>query len=254
MYIGIQRCEWINNGEKLKTPEIEGLFYELASESRFSILQELKTKNWKMNDLARELDLTTTETFRQLQRLTDAALTKKQPEGTYTITEYGKLVLQITSPLAFLQKNKEYFLTHDVSLLPSQFIMRLDELSKAQLISGMVESTTKISSMIGEAREYMWSISPEPLMQQLEAISKEIPKGCEYRVLSPQLPKKLSNLENRTFLNPPIIMAVTEKQAALCFRLIGGKVDYTSFFGEDKAFHGWVKDLFVYHWNKLDNP
>ena len=254
MYNAIQRCECINNGDELKTAEIEGLFYELASESRFSILQELKTKECKMNDLARKLDLTTTETFRQLQRLTKASLTKKQPEGTYTITEYGKLVLHITAPLTFLQKNKDYFLTHDVSLLPNQFIMRLDELSRARPILGMVESTTKISQMIGEARQYMWSISPEPLMQQLETISKEVPKGCEYRVLSPQLPKKLVNLENRTFLNPPIIMAVTEKQAAVCFRLIGGKVDYASFLGEDEPFHGWVKDLFVYYWNKLDNP
>jgi hypothetical protein len=130
--------------------------------------------------------------------------------------------------------------------------MRLDELSGAQLILGMVESTTRISTMIGAARDYMWGISPEPLMQQLEAISKEVPKGCTYRVLSPQLPKKLANLENRTFLNSPIIMAVTEKQAAVCFRLIGGKVDYASFFGDDKAFHCWARDLFLHYWQMAE--
>ena len=234
----------------MKSPEVEALFYELASESRFSILQALKSNVWKMNELAKELDLTTTETFRQLQRLTEAALTKKQPEGTYAITEYGRLILQMTLPLAFLHKNKEYFLTHDVSLLPSQFIMRLDELSKAELLSGMVESTTKISTMIGEAKEFMWGISPEPLMQQLDVISSEVPQGCEYRVLSPQLPKKLANLENRTFLNPPIVMAMTEKQAAVCFRLVGGKVDYACFFGDDVLFRDWAKDLFLYFWDK----
>ena len=80
---GIQQCESVNNGDKkLKHQEIEKLFYELASESRFSILQELKEKDWKMNDVARKLDITTTETFRQLQRLSDASLAKKQPEGT----------------------------------------------------------------------------------------------------------------------------------------------------------------------------
>lgn len=234
----------------MKSAEIQGLFYELASESRISILQGLKTKEYKMNDLATKLDLSTTEAFRQLQRLTEAGLTEKKPEGTYSITEYGLLVLQITSPLAFLQKNKEYFLTHDVRQIPNNFIMRLEELLGAQFISGMVESTTKISTMIGDAREYLWSISPEPPVQQLDAISKAVPKDCEYRILSPQLPKKLTNLENRTFLNPPIIMAVTEKQAAVCFRLIGGKVDYASFFGDDKAFHGWARDVFTYYWNK----
>ncbi len=233
----------------VQNPEVEKLFYELASESRLGILRALKEHDWKMNEVAKELDLTTTETFRQLQRLTDASLAKKQPEGTYAITEYGRLVLEFAGPMGFLLKNKEYFLTHDVRILPHQFLMRLDELSASTLMLGMVESTTKISQMIGAARKYMWGISPEPLMQQLEVISKEVPKGCEYRVLSPQPTKKLANLENRTLNEPPLIMAVTENQAAVCFRLVGGKVDYASFFGEDKAFHGWAKELFLYYWN-----
>jgi predicted transcriptional regulator len=41
---------------------IEKLFFELASESRLGILRKLNEKNWKMNDVARKLDLTTTET------------------------------------------------------------------------------------------------------------------------------------------------------------------------------------------------
>jgi predicted transcriptional regulator len=230
--------------------EIEKLFYELASESRLGILRKLKENDWKMNDLARKLDLTTTETFRQLQRLSEASLAKKQPEGTYAITEYGKIVLEFAYPLEFLLKNKEYFLTHNVRCLPHQFVMRLDVLSQATLISGMVESTTKISMMIGQAKIYMWAISPEPLVQSIEAISKEVPKSAEYRILSPQPYTKLPNLENRTLLEPPVIMAVTEKQAALCFRLIGGKVDYASFFGEETAFRDWAKELFCYFWEK----
>ncbi len=203
-----------------------------------------------MNEVAKKLDLTTTETFRQLQRLTDASLAKKQPEGTYTLTEYGKLILDFSSPFGFLLKNKEFFLTHDIRQLPHQFIMRLDELSEATLLEGMVESTTKISTMIGAAREYMWGMSPEQLFQPLDDISKQVPKGCEYRVLSPQPYRKLSNLEIRTLTNPPLIMALTEKEAAVCFRLIGGKVDYASFFGAGLAFHGWAKDLLLYYWGR----
>ncbi len=228
--------------------EVEKLFYELASGSRLSILLELKVRDWKMNDLSRKLDLTTTETFRQLQRLSEASLVKKQPEGTYAITEYGKIVLDFSSPLEFLLKNKEYFLTHDVRCLPHQFLMRLDALSNATLIGGMVESTTKISTMIGQAKQYLWAISPEPLVQSVEAISKAVPQTAEYRILSPQPNTKLPNFENRTLSEPPLIMAVTESQAAVCFRLIGGKVDYASFFGEAPIFYGWAKELFLYFW------
>ncbi len=248
----IQGCECFNIGdEELSSKKgIEKLFFELASESRMDILTELKEKNWKMNDLASKLNLTTTETFRQLQRLNQAMLIQKQPDSTYAITEYGRLLLEISSPLEFLLKNKEYFLTHDVKVLPHQFVMRLGELSQSTLITGMVESTTKISQMIGDAQQYMWGISPEPLMQSFDAIAKAIPKNAQYRILSPQPFTKMRNLENRTLCNPPLIMALTENQAAVCFRLIGGKVDYTSFFGTDQALHTWAKDLFLYYWDK----
>jgi len=74
----------------LETPAgIESLFFELASESRLGILRELNMKNWKMNELARKLDLTTTETFRQLQRLNEALLVQKQVGGTYAISLYN---------------------------------------------------------------------------------------------------------------------------------------------------------------------
>lgn len=231
-------------------PEIERLFYDLASGSRLGILSELKEKDRKMNDLARKLDLTTTEAFRQLQRLSEASLSKKQPEGTYAITEYGKLVLELSSPLEFVMKNKGYFLSHDVRCLPHKFIMRLEVLSQATFLSGIVESTTKISNMIGQAKYYMWGISPEPLFQPLEELTKKNPKGAQYRIMSPQPHTKLFNVENRTFMNPPLIMALTEKQAAVCFRLIGGKVDYASFFGDASGFHEWAKDLFCYFWDR----
>jgi predicted transcriptional regulator len=182
---------------------VERLFFELASESRLSILRELNEKNWKMNDVARKLDLTTTETFRQLQRLNESMLAQKQPDSTYAITQYGKLVLHVSSSLEFILKHKEYFTNHNVLVLPPQFLNRMGELSQAELKMGMVESTMKSSQLIGEAEKFMWAVSPEPVPQAFDDISKQIPKGAEYRILSPQPRVKLSNLENRTLSEPP---------------------------------------------------
>lgn len=226
------------------------MFFELASESRFGILRKLNEKNWKMNDVARRLDLTTTETFRQLQRLNEARLAQKQADGTYAITQYGKLVLHLSSSLEFVFKHKEYFLTHDVWGLPSQFVNRISELSQTNLRMGMIESTMRSSQLIGEAEQFMWGISPEPLPQAFDEISKQIPKGVEYRILSPLPPAKLPNLENRTLSDTPAIMVVTEKEAVVCFRFIGGRIDYAGFFGKDPMFLNWIKDLFRYYWEK----
>jgi predicted transcriptional regulator len=77
------------------------LFFELASDSRLCILNELKGEALKMQDVARRLDVTATEAFRQLERLSAALLVARQPDGTYTITAYGKLMLQLSAPMNF---------------------------------------------------------------------------------------------------------------------------------------------------------
>jgi predicted transcriptional regulator len=212
---------------------VERLFFELASESRLGILRKLMEKDWKMNEVARE-----------------GLLVQKQPEGTYAITEYGRVVLQLSASLDFVFKHKEYFVKHDVSWLPPQFLNRIGELSQANLMMGMVESTMKSSTLIGEAEKFMWAVSPEPVPQAFDEISKQIPKSAEYRILSPQPPVKLSNLENRTLTEPPVVMVVTEKEAGICFRFKEGRVDYAGFFGKDPAFRNFIKDLFLYQWNK----
>src|SRR5512139_1890183 len=93
---------------------IEKLFFDLASESRLGIVRELREQNLKNNELGGRLDLTATEVFRQLQHLTEALLIQRLSDGTYTITNYGKLTLQLLQSLEFTFEHKEYFLNHNV--------------------------------------------------------------------------------------------------------------------------------------------
>ena len=229
---------------------LDRLFFELASESRLNILRELQTKNLKMQEIARRLDLTATEAFRQLERLSTAFLVQRQPDGAYELTQYGKLELHLSSAMDFVLKNKQYFLTHDTLQLPRQFVNRIGELSQATLKMGLIESTFKSSQMIGEAKQHMWAISPEPLPQAFDALTKQIPKGVEYKILSPQPPAKFPNLENRTLAYSPAILALTEKEAALCFRFMDGRVDYAGFIGNGEVFLNWVKELFLCYWDR----
>jgi len=129
-------------------------------------------------------------------------------------------------------------------------VNRIGELSQATLKMGLIESTFKSSQLIGEAKKFMCAVSPEPLPQPFDEIAKQIPKGIEYRILSPQPPVRLPNLENRTLSNSPAIFALTEKEAALCFRFMDGRVDYAGFIGKGEIFLNWVKDLFLYYWDK----
>jgi predicted transcriptional regulator len=138
----------LENAEKL-----DRLFFELASESRLDILRELEKENLKMQEVARRLNLTATESFRQLERLSAAGLVQRQPDGTYALTQYGRLELHLSTSMEFIFKHKQYFSAHDVWRLPQQFVNRIGELSKATLKMGLIESTFKSSQADWRSQE-----------------------------------------------------------------------------------------------------
>jgi len=237
---------------------IESLFFELASDSRLGILRQLNEKNWKMNDLARKLDLTTTETFRQLQRLSESLLVKKQLDATYTISLYGALVLQLTPSLEFVFKHKEYFSTHDLRPLPYQFINRIGELSKADLRMNIMENINTSERITREAQEYMWGGGAEEPLNIGSIINEKILKGVKFRFLFPEKfipkqspsPEKARSVKLRIMDDIPVNFVLTEKEAGISFNLAGGRADYAGFVSKDPVFLNWIKDLFLYYWKK----
>ena len=255
-----QRCEDFSIGDKkLENNEgAEKLFFELSSESRLDIMRELQTKSLKMQEIARRLNVTPTEAFRQLQRLSEALLVQKQTEGTFAITQFGKLVWQLSSSLDFIFKHKDYFSTHDVCRLPYQFVNRIGELSQTNLIMDTIEGLNKGERMFMEAEQYAWGLAEGRIPELMGPIMIErIGKGLKVRMLFPESllspnapPARLPNLELRALSEIPAIIALTEREAAICFQLVGGRADYAGFFGKDPIFLNWVKDLFLYYWDK----
>ena len=138
---------------------LEKLFFELASASRLCILRELQKENLKMQEIARRLDVTATEAFRQLERLSTASLVQKQPDGTFALAEYGKLVLQISTSLDFISRHREYFSTHDLMRLPSQFVNRLGELAGAELEMDTIKNLNSGAQSFAKAKQYAWGIA-----------------------------------------------------------------------------------------------
>lgn len=238
---------------------LEKLFFELASESRLSMLRLLQKENLKMQEIARRLDVTATEAFRQLERLSAALLVKKLPNGTFILAEYGKLVLQLSASLDFVSKHKEYFSTHDLMRLPSQFVSRVGELSEAEYSADTIASLNRAERLFIEAQEYGWGIAegtvPEHMAPIMDAL---IRKGIKFRFLIPE--KRLTpdfntsdpprNVAGRGLTDLPAIVIVTEKEAGICLRQLDGKMDYAGFFGKDPAFHNWARDLFLFYWEK----
>jgi len=238
---------------------LEKLFFELASESRLCILRELQKENLKMQEIARRLDVTATEAFRQLERLSAASLVQKQSDGTFALAEYGKLVLQISTSLDFISRSREYFSTHDLMRLPSQFVNRLGELAGAKLEMDTIKNLNFGAQAFAEAKQYAWGIAEGTIPEHMiPVMNKLVEQGLQVKALIPKerlptdtgIPETPKNVEFSGLLELPAIVAITEKEAGVCFMLLGGKVDYAGFFGADPAFHSWVRDLFMYYWEK----
>jgi predicted transcriptional regulator len=237
---------------------IEKLYFELASESRLSILSEMNKQDYKMSEIARTLNLTVTEVFRQIQRLSEALLIQKKPDGTYGITEYGRLVLQLSASFEVIFKHRQYFSTHDLRKIPYQFLNRIGELNSAFLFTDTIENINIVEQLTREAEQYMWGGGPEQPLNIRPILGENIPKGATYKFLFPkrfistrQLPSEMARaVEWRSMEDLPVNIILTEKGAGICFLLIGGKADYIGFGGRDPMFMNWVKDLFLYYWDK----
>ena len=79
--------------------------------------------------MAEKINATIPETSRHLGRLKEAKVIDRKSDGSYSVTTYGRLVFLLLSSFSFLSKTREYFLSHDISFLPQEFIERIRELS-----------------------------------------------------------------------------------------------------------------------------
>ena len=86
---------------------IENLFYSLASESRLDILHALCVDSLRMNEIARKINITPTEASRQIQRLKDELIIQKHPDGRYSFTNYGSLVMHFFPLFEFIFEYKQ---------------------------------------------------------------------------------------------------------------------------------------------------
>ena len=238
--------------------ELDKLFFELASESRLDILHLLHASDLRMQEIARKLDLTDTEAFRQLQRLSEAKLIQKLPEGAYAITEYGKLIMRFSESFTFAFKFKQTLLTRNMWRIPDQFVNRLGELSTAQLSIDQVEMINGAAQLFANAEKYIWVIGQRPLGFLDVKAAEIIQKGISIRLMfdesSMQFFEKIPDVkgvfEKRVIPTIPAVLIMNEKYAGVSVLSIDGRSDNAVFYGSDPVFLRWAGDLFLYYWEQ----
>src|ERR671922_2577249 len=116
----------------------EKTFFELASEQRLAIVFGLNKKSAKMSQLAKDLDITMQEVHRNINRLQDAGLIEKDPNGIFSLTTFGNTITKQIPTFDFLSQYKEYFSEHTLGELPMKFIQRIGALENCEFVKGIV--------------------------------------------------------------------------------------------------------------------
>lgn len=248
-------------------------FLELASEQRLAILLKLQDGPVKVSIIAKELEATVPEVYRNFERLVKADLIAKNPDGSYGITTTGKILCSQVSLIGFLSANKKYFKNHDLDLLPQKYIQRMGALEKGDIVKGFVKVQEKWKEVYSDAEKYIHNILFEvPYTADLmELLVKKINSGVKVQSIfseSAVIPKERKQafdklgfkdfiqqgkIERKMQEDIKTIVILNEKEAGVMFPSVGGDVDMSeAFFSKDKEFHEWCLDYFKECWEKAE--
>jgi predicted transcriptional regulator len=245
------------------------LLFILASVDRLTLLSEIAIEKRRLSQLTSKLSATPQETSKHLTRLRDAKLIEKDSDGFFSLTTFGKMIVNLLPSIRFLTQNREYFLSHDISSLPLEFIERLGELQEGQYGDKVGSILTHLEQVVQDAEEYIWLMADHTLGGQGYVTGSgklESTSSVTWRVIIPadsnidwtRLRRSVGThkgrIEYHLIEDPNDIkagIALNEKIAGLTFPNTTGKLDFNSGFrSTNPVFRKWCQDLFEFHWNK----
>lgn len=249
------------------------IFFELASEQRLSILFKLSNHSSKLAQLAKDLDVTMQEVHRNVNRLQDSGLIRKDANGQFSLTTFGTTILQQIPTMNFLSRNKDYFSDHYLGDIPMKFVHRIGALDNSEYLEGLVAVLERWKQIYNSSREYIFGMLPQIPLELIESLLAKIKQsGIKFNyILSQQtiVPKKRADLlkdagfhdllkhglvERRMVDKMPVAVILNEKEATVMFPTLkkGQAVaDMNSLFysgKENVLFHEWCLDYFRYCW------
>jgi predicted transcriptional regulator len=261
------------NVSKYSLENTEQTFIELASEQRLSILLKLTEQDTKLSQLAKDLGVTMQEVHRNVNRLMEVGLIKKNSEGRFSLTTFGNTIIMQIPAYDFLSRNKEYFLDHNLGQIPMKFVHRIGALNNSEYVAGLVAVIERWKQLYNESSEYIYGMAPQIPLELIESVIPKVKDdGVKFNYILPQkaiVPKKRTQLlsqagfydllkmekkvvDRRMVERVHVAVVLNEKQATVMFPTVKDKIvaDMNSMFysRNDSLFHEWCLDYFRYCW------
>lgn len=251
--------------------EIANEFLEIASEQRVNMLLSLTRQKYNLSGMAKHLNATAAEIHRNFARLQKAGLIKKDTNGNYDLTLYGKTVCAQMPAFVFMSGNKKYFDNHDFYNLPSKYMQRIGALSDSKLINGYVKVMEKWEEIYKNADKYICNILieipyNEMILQILEDKLKHktriLSVFSESAIISKERQELVAKfdftkfvkdgmLERKMSKDAMIAIVLNEREAGLSFPTDKYEPDMSKmFYSSSEQFHEWCYDYFNDVWSK----
>jgi len=236
------------------------LLFELSHPIRYEIMQLLVDQPMRLTKIGEQVDANNPEVSRHLDRLKNANLVEKAPEGRYHLSAIGNLVMAMLPGLSFVADHVDLLEKYDMSGLPPSFITRLGDLTDCQLVEGFMGVTKSIIG-IYEAMDQHYRISTHVIrVETIPMFRNKITDGFDIRFiideslqLSPDSLEQISSYRKNWRVIPkiPALFAFSEKSAFVMFPNTMGTYDFSfGFYSDDAVFRKWCEDLFEYLWEK----
>ena len=174
-------------------------FYDLAenrlkaftrSAVRTKIMLRLaKRGETTAGELENDMNIRTSTILHAMRDLTDEDLVIKSRHG-YSLTNIGKiqalLVDELTSAIVVLDQHKEFWLNHDISGLPPEFLTQIGMLAQSEILKGdgaaILRSHEHFLSELAKSKKVS-GVSPIILPDYPQVIARKAENGAKVRLI-----------------------------------------------------------------------
>jgi predicted transcriptional regulator len=240
------------------------------------MLTALSKNAAKLSVLSKDLQLEMPEVHRNMTRLQEAKLVKRDSNGVFSLTTLGKAIMAQASSIQFIAKYASYFNNHAFGELPTRFIQSLGALETCNLLDANISGVERIyqawTDIVRTSEEYLCIITPYTTALITEVIFSYLAeKRIKFMYILPEnamickedtelvkkygfnelLAKKIA--ERRMAPTVEFSMILNEKSVLLSFPNERKETDFSrAFCGTDMALQEWAREYFQYRWSNSE--
>ena len=252
--------------------EFHDLLFEMSNENRYGVLLILQKEAKRITELTREMKLTTTEVRRHVSRLAKVGLIQRDVGGYYHLTPYGETSLLLLQEYIFLSSNSEYFKTHTLSNIPTEFLKQIGELDASIHLNDAMGFLRYTENLFKDSKEYVWLIVNQFPMYSLTTIVEAIERGVQFRIIEPRerilnpdiesMTSEETQALSRTRQTPlvdqrmmdevNVYLFLSDNRCIISFPTTDGQYDYRGFTATDDSSLKWCGQLFQHYWEEAE--